>query len=180
MNHVGGPPEREGGRQGEGQAGQLAKGMSGTRVFTVAFTLFIGAPSSDYEWDRKHTRLTELKDSALYLISVVPRLVRAGAPIWGNGAGNHHGQMVAWSAFPFQAVGHHLRCVRVRIVRVVEDSSGRDLEARRKGVRSSVVCDHLWEGSRSAGPSRRVDRGNRSPHRDQSSSLPRSDGGYAA
>ena len=56
--------------------------MECIRPFSVPFTTFIGAPKSEYDWDEKRPTPSYLKENAEYLYSVVPRLARAGSPIW--------------------------------------------------------------------------------------------------
>jgi len=56
--------------------------MEGLRPFSVPFTLFIGAPESEFQWDERRALPSSLREHAAYLREVVPRLARAGAPIW--------------------------------------------------------------------------------------------------
>ena len=56
--------------------------MEGTRPFCVPFTIFIGSPKSDYEWDEKLYVPDYLRDNARHLYEVIPRLARQGSPIW--------------------------------------------------------------------------------------------------
>ena len=58
------------------------KCMEGLRPFSVPFTVFIGSPESDYDWDEKVRTLSAFRESAKFLYKVVPGLAKAGAPIW--------------------------------------------------------------------------------------------------
>ena len=52
------------------------------RPFTVPFTLFIGAPSSDFEWDQPKQDLRQIHATARFLLEVFPRQAAKGAPMW--------------------------------------------------------------------------------------------------
>jgi len=56
--------------------------MEGLRPFSVPFTVFIGSPESDYDWDEKVRTPSALRENAEFLYKVVPDLAKAGAPIW--------------------------------------------------------------------------------------------------
>ena len=58
------------------------KCMEGLRPFSVPFTVFIGSPESDYDWDEKVRTLSAFRENAKFLYKVVPGLAKAGAPIW--------------------------------------------------------------------------------------------------
>ena len=56
--------------------------VEGTRPFSVPFTLFIGTPTSDWEWDRMRSDIQELKMTARFLYDIYPRLAAEGTAIW--------------------------------------------------------------------------------------------------
>ena len=48
----------------------------------VPFTVFIGGPTSDEEWDHRRGDLVDIKEMAKYLILNLPALAALGAPLW--------------------------------------------------------------------------------------------------
>ena len=78
--------------------------MEGTRQFAVPFTVFIGSPASDYEWDEKLPTPEPLRSNAAYLLGVIPRLERAGAPIWRLEAATVFDRWQRGTALPFPLV----------------------------------------------------------------------------
>ena len=56
--------------------------VEGTRPFSVPFTLFIGTPQSDWEWDQKRSDVNGIKDVARFLYEVYPKQAALGSAIW--------------------------------------------------------------------------------------------------
>ena len=56
--------------------------MESVRPFSVPFTVFIGDAKTTAEWDLESENVGRMRETAAFLISHVPRLVSAGAPLW--------------------------------------------------------------------------------------------------
>ena len=52
------------------------------RPLIVPFTVFIGGPSSDAEWDARRIDLGGVRETAKYLLAHLPALAALGAPLW--------------------------------------------------------------------------------------------------
>ena len=52
------------------------------RVFSVPFTVFIGAAKSNEDWDVESTAVSRMQSTAEFLLQHIDRMVKAGAPLW--------------------------------------------------------------------------------------------------
>ncbi len=94
----------KGGRRFAGKVGELWAMHGRNPSFLGSFHYFIGAPKSDYEWDEKLALSDAFRDNARFLFEVVPRLAKAGAPIWPLDPATVMDRWQRGSLLPFRVV----------------------------------------------------------------------------